>query len=140
MLVQAEREVKYAVGSGSRGISYLIENDSRLFQSPITWFSQKRRWDVSPGYGDGSLHFDRPIVADCLFCHANRVVPIAHTINQYEQPIFRGHSVGCERCHGPGELHTQRRDGRRTGPDDRQSQASRACPPVGCLRAVPPPG
>ena len=30
------------------------------------------------------------------------------TINRYQQPIFRGYAVGCERCHGPGELHVRR--------------------------------
>jgi hypothetical protein len=110
VLAEVEGEVKYAVGSGSRGISYLIEHDGRLFQSPITWYSQKNRWDISPGYDVGDMHFDRPIVPDCLFCHTSRVEPVAHTLNRYEQPIFHGHAIGCERCHGPGELHTQRQE------------------------------
>ncbi len=81
-----------------------------MFQSPITWYSQKNRWDISPGYDVGDMHFDRPIVPDCLFCHTSRVEPVAHTLNRYEQPIFHGHAIGCERCHGPGELHTQRQE------------------------------
>jgi hypothetical protein len=105
LLAQVEGAVTYAVGSGERGISYLIEHDARLFQSPITWYRQNNRWDISPGYDVGDLHFDRPIVPECLFCHSNRVEPIAHTMNQYKPPIFRGHAIGCERCHGPGELH-----------------------------------
>ena len=105
VLAQVEAEVQYAVGSGERGISYLIEHDGRLFQSPITWFSQKNRWDLSPGYEVGNLHFDRPIEPGCLFCHSNRALPVAHTLNRYERPIFRGQAIGCERCHGPGELH-----------------------------------
>ena len=110
VLAQVEGEVKYALGSGARGISYLIEHDDRLFQSPVTWYSQTNRWDLSPGYAEGNLHFDRPIEADCLFCHTNRVEPIAQTLNRYEQPIFRGHAIGCERCHGPGELHSQHQE------------------------------
>ena len=27
------------------------------------------------------------------------------TENRYREPIFQGHAIGCERCHGPGELH-----------------------------------
>jgi Cytochrome c554 and c-prime len=107
MLAQVEGEVKFALGSGSRGISYLIEHDGRLFQSPITWYSQKNQWDLSPGYEASNLHFDRAIEPGCLFCHANRFELIAHTLNRYEQPIFRGEAIGCERCHGPGELHAQ---------------------------------
>ena len=110
VLAQVECEVKYAVGSGERGTTYLIEQDGRLFESPISWYSQKKQWDLSPGYDVNNLHFDRPIVPNCLFCHTNRVKPIDHTINQYEQPVFRGHAIGCERCHGPGELHTRRQE------------------------------
>jgi Cytochrome c554 and c-prime len=110
VLAQIEAEVKYAVGSGTRGTSYLIEHDGRLFQSPITWYTEKNRWDVSPGYGTESPHFDRPIDVGCLFCHTNRVEPIEYTVNRYKEPIFRGHAIGCERCHGPGALHSQHQE------------------------------
>jgi tetratricopeptide (TPR) repeat protein len=108
IVAQVEGEVKYALGSGTRGISYLIERDGRLFQSPISWYSQKNRWDISPGYDQSDAHFDRPVVPGCLFCHANRVEPVAHTLNRYELPISHGEAIGCERCHGPGELHARR--------------------------------
>ena len=45
-----EAEVAYAVGSGSQGLSYLIERDGRLFQSPISWYSKAGKWDLSPGF------------------------------------------------------------------------------------------
>jgi hypothetical protein len=106
-----EAEVHYALGSGSRGVAYLTERDGRLFQSPISWYSQKQRWDLSPGYEQHNFHFDRPIESQCLFCHANRPEPVEWTVNRYEEPIFRlGEAIGCERCHGPGELHTRGQD------------------------------
>jgi Tfp pilus assembly protein PilF len=107
ILAEVEGEVKYALGSGTRGISYLIEHDGRLFQSPISWYGQKKQWDHSPGYDVNDFHFDRAIEPNCLFCHANRALPVDHSVNRYEQPIFRGHAIGCERCHGPGELHAR---------------------------------
>ena len=110
VLAQVEAEVKYAVGSGNWGISYLVEHDGRLFESPISWYSQKARWDLSPGYERDNLHFDRPIEATCLFCHANHVEPVAQSVNRYEEPLFRGYAIGCERCHGPGELHVRRQE------------------------------
>ena len=97
-------------GVGRDSISYLVEHDGRLFQSPITWYTQKQKWDLSPGYEKGSVHFDRPIDHDCLFCHANRYEPVELTANRYKEPVFLGHAIGCERCHGPGELHTQRQE------------------------------
>lgn len=33
---------------------------------------------------------------------------MAGTENRYRQPIFQGHAIGCERCHGPGELHVRK--------------------------------
>jgi cytochrome c-type biogenesis protein CcmH/NrfG len=55
------------------------------------------------------LHFGRPITLGCLFCHCNQAEYVAHTVNRYRQPIFQGYAIGCERCHGPGELHVKRR-------------------------------
>ncbi|HEX3448921.1 MAG TPA: tetratricopeptide repeat protein [Isosphaeraceae bacterium] len=110
VLAQVEGEVKYALGSGTRAISFLVEHDGRLFQSPITWYSQKKQWDLSPGYSEHSRHFDRPIEQSCLYCHSGRVEPVDLSVNRYKEPIFQGHAIGCERCHGPGELHSQRQE------------------------------
>jgi predicted CXXCH cytochrome family protein len=109
VFAQVEGEVRFALGSGTRGISYLIERDGFLFQSPIAWFAQTQRWDISPGYGEFATNpnFERAIQPDCLFCHANQFRAVAGTLNGYESPIFQGHAIGCERCHGPGELHVK---------------------------------
>jgi hypothetical protein len=108
-------EVQFAVGSGKRGRSYLINHDGRLWLSPITWYPLKGTWHLSPGYEADNPHFGRPVVASCLFCHCSHAEPIEDTVNGYEQPIFSaGHAIGCERCHGPGALHVERR---RTGND-----------------------
>jgi hypothetical protein len=116
---EIEAEVSYALGSGTRGISFLIERDGFLFQSPVAWFAQERRWDISPGYGEFSTRpdFERAIQPDCLFCHANHFQAVPGTVNRYEKPIFQGHAIGCERCHGPGELHVNRRAGLSSEPD-----------------------
>ena len=105
VLARVGAEVHYALGSGGRGVSYLVEREGRLFQSPISWYSQQKKWDLSPGYEQRNEHFERPIGPQCLFCHTNRVEPVELSVNRYEEPIFRGHAVGCERRHGPGELH-----------------------------------
>lgn len=115
-----EAEIAFSVGSGRRGRSYLVDREGYLFQSPISWYPLKSRWDLSPGYEKSNLHFNRPIVSECLFCHANQVEPDAHAANGYRQPLFRGYAIGCERCHGPGELHVaQRRAGEAASDLDR---------------------
>jgi hypothetical protein len=107
IIVSKEAEVTYEVGSGRRGRSYLIEQDGFMVQSPISWYSQEQRWDLSPDSLARNNHFERPIDPSCLFCHSNRFEPVAGTINRYVPPTFRGLAVGCERCHGPGELHVR---------------------------------
>jgi hypothetical protein len=108
VLYDLARPVSHAVGSGTRGKSYFWEREGRLFETPISWFSSPGQWGLSPGYQRRNHHFERPILADCLYCHANQVEPVEHTRNRYEPPLFRGHAIGCERCHGPGELHVNR--------------------------------
>jgi cytochrome c-type biogenesis protein CcmH/NrfG len=98
-----------AIGSGTRGRSYLTFEHSALWQSPISWFSQEQRWDISPGFdlGQGGR---RPVHAECLFCHVHQVDPIPGAINRYREPLFPLQAaIGCERCHGPGQLHVQER-------------------------------
>jgi hypothetical protein len=99
-----EVEAAYVLGSGTRGRSYLVDHDGYLFQSPVSWFTQGQRWDLSPGFTP-TQHFNRRVQPACLFCHCNEAEPVEDTVNRYKQPIFRGHAIGCERCHGPGDLH-----------------------------------
>jgi Tetratricopeptide repeat/Doubled CXXCH motif (Paired_CXXCH_1)/Cytochrome c554 and c-prime len=110
VLAETTAEVRYAVGSGSHARSYLIDRDGTLSQSPITWYTQKQRWDLSPGFENLHDRFERVVRPECLFCHANGALPVEHGVNRYREPIFEGYSIGCERCHGPGELHVQRRE------------------------------
>src|SRR5205814_1122960 len=109
VLTELDAEVHYAIGSGTRGRTYLVDRDGALFQSPISWFSQTGVWDLTPQF-DVIEHFERPAQPECLFCHANQVEPVAHTLNRYRPPLFRGYAIGCERCHGPGALHVQARE------------------------------
>jgi hypothetical protein len=103
---QRKLEVHYVIGSGARGHSYLTNHDGFLFQTPISWYSQKQIWDVSPGYRESFLP-ERPVSGACLFCHANRAQFQEGSENHYQEPIFDGHAIGCERCHGPGERHVR---------------------------------
>jgi predicted CXXCH cytochrome family protein len=105
----AKFEAAYEIGSGTRGKTYLVEREGRLFQSPISWYSERRVWDLSPGYNT-ELNFNRVIGTHCLFCHTNQTEHIEGTLNSYRRPIFRGLTIGCERCHGPGELHVRLRE------------------------------
>jgi tetratricopeptide (TPR) repeat protein len=108
IVAKCVEEVQYTLGSGRQALAYLIERDGFVFQSPITWYVRAKRWDIAPGYETNNSHLQRPVIARCLFCHVSRFENVPGTVNRYERPIFRGHAIGCERCHGPGELHVQR--------------------------------
>jgi tetratricopeptide (TPR) repeat protein len=96
--------IDYVLGSGTRGHSYLSAHDGFLFEMPVSWFTQKHIWDVSPGF-PGGWRSGRPVPAACMFCHTNHTEPIDGFVNRFKEPLFDGYAIGCERCHGPGGHH-----------------------------------
>jgi hypothetical protein len=105
-VVELDQEVRWVIGSGAKGYSYLTERDGYLLQTPISWYSQQPRWDLSPSFVPSALP-GRVVSASCLFCHTNRVHQDPEHPDRFAPPVFEGHAIGCERCHGPGELHVQ---------------------------------
>jgi hypothetical protein len=105
-VAESAHEVRWAVGSGRKGYSYLTERDGYLLQTPISWFTQHQRWDLSPGFGSPVLA-GRVVAATCLSCHTNRARLSPEYPDRFVAPFFEGHAIGCERCHGPGELHVK---------------------------------
>ena len=98
----------YVVGSGRRAFAYLSQQGELMFQSPLNWYSQHAKWDLSPGYRpDDARRFRRRISDDCLSCHAGLVAAVENSSNRYQQPAFLEMSIGCEKCHGPGKPHIE---------------------------------
>ena len=99
-----------AVGSGSRGRSYLTIDRGAAWQSPVSWYGDRGRWDLSPGF-DVAKEIRRPVVPRCLGCHTDRPDPVPDSLNRYREPLLPTQaSIGCERCHGPGALHVAERE------------------------------
>ena len=94
------------IGSGRKGQTYLYWKDDQLFQLPVSYWTEVGSWVNSPGYGDRTLDFSRPVVPRCLECHASFFEPVADTANRYRRT---GYTLGisCERCHGPGARHVE---------------------------------
>lgn len=91
------------VGSGNSGYSYLARQNGFLVQSPLTWYTLRQAWDMSPGYDTAhQMGFQRIVSHECISCHAGQVETINH--NPFRMNI-REQAIGCERCHGPGSLH-----------------------------------
>lgn len=94
-----------AIGSGARGRSYLSVERGAVWQSPISWYGHEARWNVSPGF-DLTKQVRRAIVPRCLECHTDQPVAVPDSLNRFAEPLLAVQAhIGCERCHGPGELH-----------------------------------
>lgn len=109
---QLRVQVSYIVGSGNHARSYLHEEpDGKLYQLPVAWYPQEKKWAMNPGYDSaGHMGFTRRITYECLFCHAGMPsLPAgADRFNYAETSMFPPggmHSIDCERCHGPAEKH-----------------------------------
>ncbi|MGA2574433.1 MAG: hypothetical protein ABSH24_00245 [Bryobacteraceae bacterium] len=103
-----EQRVAYVIGSGAHAFGYLVRIGDHLFQSPLSFYTNRRLWDVAPGYEE-SHHpdFSRPVTPECLLCHSGKPQPVPDTLNRYQTPAFLTESISCDRCHGPGELHAK---------------------------------
>ena len=73
-IARIDLPVRYVIGSGNYCRSYIVEVDGFLHESPITWYTARERWDMSPGY-DFAQHwsFERPIRVGCIGCHSGQV-------------------------------------------------------------------
>jgi len=101
-------KLEYAIGSGVNGITYAIRRGSYLFEAPLSYYSRTRTWELSPGYENTNTGFSRLMPEACLTCHSGRVTPVAESPGRYLDPPFAEMAIGCENCHGPGELHAKR--------------------------------
>ena len=105
--IHGRRKLEYFIGAGAAGRSYLFSIDGFLYQSPVSYFSGAARWDISPGSDRREgLNLTRPVTTACLSCHASWPRPREGTHNGYEGKPFLEGGIGCERCHGPGDVHT----------------------------------
>ena len=104
-----QQRVAYVIGSGAHAFGYLVRIGDHLFQSPLSYYTNRRLWDVAPGYEE-SRHpdFSRPVTLECLLCHSGAPEPVPDTLNSYRTPAFLAEGITCDRCHGPGEAHANK--------------------------------
>jgi len=105
--VRTER-IDLVTGSGARGQTYLYWQGDRLYELPVSYWSDGHRWINSPGYVDGTADFSRPVNPACLECHASYVRSLSNDprTNRYDrESLIVG--ISCESCHGPGAEHVR---------------------------------
>ncbi len=98
-----KEQVDYIIGSGQHTNSHIFNTNGYLHQMPMTFYTQKQKWDFPPGFENGmNTRFSRKIGLECLSCHNAYPDFIQGSENKYAA-IPNG--IDCERCHGPGSIH-----------------------------------
>ncbi len=96
------QKADYIVGSGHHTHSHLYQQGSYIYQLPMTWYAQKKLWDLPPGFEQNHSHFNRMIDLECMSCHNAMPVMAQGSDRQF---VSIGNGIDCERCHGPGSAH-----------------------------------
>jgi predicted CXXCH cytochrome family protein len=105
--LNGRQELRYFIGSGKRGRTYLFEQSGYWFEAPINWYAKKKIWDMAPNHAaDTEMPLTMPVDPGCLHCHASEVArsrPEAR--NLYAAEPFKHGGITCAACHGSGDAH-----------------------------------
>ncbi len=105
--LEGEEPLRYFVGSGHRGRTYLYVRDGQWYELPINFYTRRARWDMAPAF-DGATAMPGPLPTDagCLHCHATGVAtPEPTARNRFAGAPFAQGGVGCVACHGDPTAH-----------------------------------
>ena len=104
--IRTER-IDVVIGSGRIGQTYLYWKEGMLYELPVSYLAAGPGWINSPGYRDGQIDFERPVVPRCLECHSTSVqFQVSGQWLRYGEAPQLG--IQCSKCHGPGEEHIAR--------------------------------
>lgn len=118
------QKLDYRIGGPLTGYTYVTRLGNWMFEAPLSYYVHSEKWELSPGYEVMDFAFSRPITSGCLACHNGQPESMPNRDGMYRDPPFRfmEYAVGCECCHGPGQLHvaelTQHPNLRRRKVDD----------------------
>ena len=99
-------KIELVTGSGKRGQTYLYWQGDKLYELPVSYWTDGHRWVNSPGFNDGTADFSRPINPGCMECHSTFIQALSTDVatNSYlKETLVPG--LSCETCHGPGAAH-----------------------------------
>ena len=99
--------VNYIIGSGQHTNSHMMMQNGFVTQMPMTFYTQKKQWDLPPGFEDGhNTRFNRKIGLECMSCHNSYPEFEMGSENKFTS---LPNGIGCERCHGPGSIHVKQK-------------------------------
>lgn len=100
--LEGQQELKYFIGSGKRGRTYLFEQQGYWFESPINWYARKGAWDMAPAYQTAhQMPLTLRVDPGCLSCHASGAASsLPDARNHYGGQPFAQGGITCTACHG----------------------------------------
>ena len=106
-MLNGRQELRYFIGSGKRGRTYLFEQEGYWFEAPVNWYGKKRLWDMAPNHlAAQEMPLTMQVDPGCLHCHASSV---AHSLpdarNRFASEPFATSGITCAACHGDGKAH-----------------------------------
>jgi tetratricopeptide (TPR) repeat protein len=105
-----QQEIDFIIGSGQHTQSNIFHINNHYFQAPLTWYAQKAKADLPPGYEDGAnSRFSRIIGLECMSCH--NAMPTGFVMGSENKFQNLPEGIDCERCHGPGSAHVAKIQG-----------------------------
>ncbi len=105
--LEGQQELKYFIGSGKRGRTYLFEQQGYWFESPINWYARKGAWDMAPAYQTAhQMPLTLRVDPGCLSCHASGAASsLPDARNHYGGQPFAQGGITCTACHGNSAAH-----------------------------------
>ena len=105
--LSGRQDLRYFIGSGKRGRTYLFGQSGYWFESPINWYGKKQIWDMAPNFQSvREMPLTLPVDPGCLHCHASNVArSLPEARNLYAGEPFAHGGVTCAACHGDGDAH-----------------------------------
>ena len=105
--LHGRQELRYFLGSGKRGRTYLFQQQGYWFEAPINWYAKKQVWDMTPNYLDArEAPLTLPVDPGCLHCHASGAASsLPEARNRYAGEPFAQGGITCEACHGDASAH-----------------------------------
>ena len=99
--------LRYYLGSGLRGRTWIFEREGYWYEIPINWYAKKHLWDMTPNYLDArEMPLTLPVDPGCLHCHASGVQDsLSDARNHFSGPPFPLGGISCAACHGDPSRH-----------------------------------
>lgn len=99
-----------AFGSGEKAWTFGYWKEGALYQLPLTYLTELKKWTNSPGFTPDRPNYTRLIVSRCMECHSSYAYAeksleqgMRYTEKINPETIIYG--IDCERCHGPAAQH-----------------------------------